>query len=109
MKWDELLERLAKNGHHPEELDFMESYGAVVRNIYPELSGRRPRCMFGLAEIREGIRFETYIFASAYDAEDFFASIGGPGWHQVQNLVFHTRAEHVRLLVEIIDQVIRKA
>lgn len=109
MKWDELLERLAKHGHDPEELDFMESYGAIVRNVYPKLRGRRPRCMFGLARIRPGIRFEVYIFASEYDAEDFSASVGGPGWHQVQNLVFHTSAEHVRRLEEIIDQVIRKA
>jgi hypothetical protein len=105
MRWDEVLERLKVTGHDPEELDFMENYGPIVRKQYPALTGRHVRCIFGAARVRrgtgagDGVRFESYLFASDDDAEEFRQLVGEEtSWGRVRNMVIHTAPDDLTLV-----------
>ena len=104
MTWDDLLERLRQNGHAPEELDFMENYGPIVRDEYPALKGRHVRCILGVARV-ESVRFETYLFPSRDDADDFHEQVNSsPGWYRVQNMVVRTEGDSLKRLKTLLNE-----
>lgn len=107
VRWDDLLDGLRRGGYEPEELDFMDNYGPIVRQEHRKLEGRRVRCMLGVARIQNGIRFETYLFSSPDEAEEFHGLAGtSPGWFRVQNVVVKTEPDSTERLAEVLGQAI---
>lgn len=107
MTWDDLLARLARAGHAPEELDFMDNYGAIASTKYPQLAGRHLRCLFGTIRIDETIRADAYVFPSPGDAQDFRLLMDPePGWHREANIVFRCDPADIDALRKALDDAV---
>jgi hypothetical protein len=107
MRWDEILERLDRNGHSPEELDFMDNYGPIVREEHPALRGRHLRCVLGVARIENRIRFEAYLFSSSDYAEEFLVLVNtSPGWSRVHNLVVHAEPANLGQVESVLREAV---
>jgi hypothetical protein len=98
------MDRMCRAGLNPHEEDFMDDYGIMAARKYAVLEGRYFRCMFAATRV-DGFRFETYVFPSATDANEFKELMAeGVQWRRRDNLVLHGAPEHLDRL----DKVLRK-
>ena len=74
MIWNDFIDRMRRAGLEPYEEEFMDDYGVMAPTPYVVLEGRYFRCMFGAVRVN-GFRFETYVFPSATDANEFQALV----------------------------------
>ncbi len=102
MIWNDFMDRLRQAGLEPYEEEFMDDYGVIATRKYAVLEGRYFRCMFAATRV-EGFRFETYVFSSAIDANEFEELIAkGVRWRRRDNLVLHAAPEHLDRLEQIL-------
>jgi hypothetical protein len=71
MTWEGLFQALDASGHVPEELDYMENYGAIAAARHEALGGRHVRCLFGTLRIDGDLAFDVYLFPSPEEAREF--------------------------------------
>ena len=90
MRWDDFLGRMRSAGLNPAEEEFRDDYGPFATRQFAALRNRHFRCMFAVVRV-DDIRFETYVFSSPGDAEDFKSAVEGRdhAWRLRGNLVFH--------------------
>jgi hypothetical protein len=102
MTWEGLLQALEESGHAPEELDYMENYGAVAVVRHEALGGRRPRCLFGTLRVDGDLSFDVYLFPSAEEAREF-AELMEAGTIRIGNLAATVEADNRERLQGILD------
>src|SRR5437764_15437748 len=89
MTWDDVRERLGSAGLAPVEEIYVDNYGNTLPTEYSRFQNRAFRCARGIMKCG-GVRFETYIFPSEGQVEDFLEVIGeNPLWVASRNVVFH--------------------
>ena len=97
------MDRLRRSDLNPHEEEFMDDYGTMATRKYPALEGRYFRCMFAATRV-EGFRFESYVFPSATDANEFKELMAdGEEWRQRDNLVLHGEPDHLDQLDKILQ------
>ena len=98
------MDRMRRAGLNPYEEDFMDDYGTMATRKYAVLEGRYFRCMFAATRV-EGFRFETYVFPSATDANEFKELMAeNTQWRRRGNLVLHGSPEHLDQLDKVLPQ-----
>ncbi len=103
MNWNDFMDRMRRSNLDPHEEDFMDDYGTMASRKYPALEGRYFRCMFAATRV-EGFRFETYVFPSATDANEFKELMEeGTQWRRRDNLVLHGEPEHLDQLDKVLQ------
>jgi hypothetical protein len=103
MTWEGLVDALRASGHAPEELDYMENYGAVAAGRHAALRGRHLRCVFGTLRIDGSLQFDVYVFPSADEAGEFSEIIGRTTIRR-RNVVAEARPEDLDRVVTALEQ-----
>ena len=104
MIWNDFMDRMRRAGLEPYEEEFMDDYGEMAARKYAVLEGRYWRCMFAATRVK-GFRFETYVFPSVTDANEFEELMAeGVRWRRRDNLVLHAEPEHLDQLESVLQE-----
>ncbi len=104
MTWDDFMDRMRRANLEPHEEEFMDDYGVMASQRYAVLEDRYFRCMFATTRVK-GFHFETYVFPSATDANDFKELMPeSVRWRRRDNLVLHAAPEYLDQLENILGE-----